>query len=119
MRRPAWLAAPAVIVLAFVATRLVPGPLGRATLLPSGWRIEPSGRQVGVGTLPLNLLVTADGLVLVTNNGYGDNGVMRVDPAASTAAWILRVRGAWLGLARTGRPGADTVWASGAGQNRV
>jgi len=105
--------------VALVATRLVPGPLGRATVLPSGWRIEAAGRQVSVGTLPLNLLVTGDGLVLVTNNGYGDNGVMRVDPAAGTAAWVLHVRAAWLGLARSGRRGADTVWASGAGQNRV
>ena len=119
MRKIAWLAAPAVVGLTLVATRLVPGPLGRATLLPSGWRIQPAGRQVNVGTLPLNLLVTSDGLVLVTNNGYSDNGVMRVDPVAGTAAWILHVRAAWLGLARTGHRGADTVWASGAGQNRV
>ena len=119
MRKIAWLAAPAVVGLTLVATRLVPGPLGRATLLPSGWLIQPAGRQVSVGTLPLNLLVTSDGLVLVTNNGYGDNGVMRVDPSTGTAAWILRVRAAWLGLARTGRRGTDTVWASGAGQNRV
>jgi len=119
MRRTLWLAAPALAGLVLIATRRVPGPLGRATLLPSGWRIEPAGRQVGVGTLPLNLVVTSDGLVLVTNNGYGDNGVMRVDPVAGTAGWIRRVRAAWLGLARTGHRGADTLWASGAGQNRL
>jgi len=121
MRRPALLAVPALAVLALFATRLVPGPLGggRATLLPSGWRIEPAGRQVSVGTLPLNLVVTGDGLVFVTNNGYGENGVMRVDPVAGTAGWVRRMRAAWLGLARTGRRGADTVWASGAGQNSV
>jgi len=119
MRRTAWLAAPALAVLALVATRLVPGPIGRATLLPSGWRIQPAGRQITVGTLPLNLAVTGDGLVFVTNNGYGENGLMRVDPAAGTAGWVLRMRAAWLGLARTGRRGADTLWASGAGRNRV
>ena len=121
MRRPALLAVPALAVLALFATRLVPVPLGggRATLLPSGWRIEPAGRQVSVGTLPLNLVVTGDGLVFVTNNGYGENGVMRVDPVAGTAGWVRRMRAAWLGLARTGRRGADTVWASGAGQNSV
>jgi DNA-binding beta-propeller fold protein YncE len=119
MRKITWLAAPAIVGLTLVATRLVPGPLGPATLLPSGWRIQPAGRQVGVGTLPLNLVVTGDGLVFVTNNGYGDNGVMRVDPVAGTAGWVRRVRAAWLGLARTGRRGADTLWASGAGQNRV
>ena len=119
MRRTALLAAPALAVLALVATRLVPGPVGRATLLPSGWRIQPAGRQITVGTLPLNLAVTSDGLVFVTNNGYGDNGLMRVDPVAGTARWVLPLRAAWLGLARTGRRGADTVWASGAGRNRV
>jgi len=119
MRRTALLAAPALAVLAVVGTRLVPGPVGRATLLPSGWRIQPAGRQVTVGTLPLNLVVTGDGLVFVTNNGYGENGVMRVDPVAATARWVLRVRAAWLGLARSGRRGADTLWASGAGRNRV
>jgi len=119
MRRTALLAAPALAVLAVVATRLVPGPVGRATLLPSGWRIQPAGSQVSVGTLPLNLAVTGDGLVFVTNNGYGENGLMRIDPVAGTARWVLRLRAAWLGLARTGRRGADTVWASGAGRNRV
>jgi len=122
MRKAAWLATPALVGLTLVATRLVPGPLrgsGGATLLPSGWRIQPAGRQVTVGTLPLNLVVTGDGLVFVTNNGYGENGLMRVDPAAGTAGWILRVRAAWLGLARTGRHGADTLWASGGGRNRV
>jgi lactonase family protein with 7-bladed beta-propeller len=119
MRRTAWLAAPALAGLALVATRLVPGPVGRATLLPSGWRIQPAGRQITVGTLPLNLAVTGDGLVFVTNNGYGENGLMRVDPVAGTAGWVLRMRAAWLGLARTGRRGADTLWASGAGRNHV
>src|SRR5258705_2032602 len=119
MRRSVMLAAPALAVVALVATRLVPGPLGRAPPLPSGWRIEPAGRQVSVGTLPLNLAVTGDGLVFVTNNGYGDNGLMRIDPVAGTATWVRRMRAAWLGLARAGRRGADTVWASGAGQNSV
>ena len=120
MRKTTWLAAPALVGLTLVATRLVPGPVrGGATLLPSGWRIQPAGRQVNVGTLPLNLVVTGDGLAFVTNNGYGDNGLMRVDAAAGTAGWILRVRAAWLGLAHTGRRGADTLWASGGGRNRV
>lgn len=119
MRKTAWLAAPVLVGLGLLATRIVPGPLGRATVLPSGWRVQPAGRQVSVGTLPLNLAVTSDGLVFVTNNGYGDNGVMRVDPVAGTATWVLRARAAWLGLARAGNRSADTLWASGAGQNRV
>lgn len=119
MRKTAWLAVPTLVGLGLLATRIVPGPLGRTTVLPSGWRIQPAGRQISVGTLPLNLAVTSDGLLFVTNNGYGENGVMRVDPIAGTAGWILRARAAWLGLARSGHSGADTLWASGAGRNRV
>src|SRR5258705_7138694 len=119
MRRALLLAAPVLAVVALVATRLVPGPLGRATLLPSGWRIRPAGQQVSVGTLPLNLAVTGDGLVFVTNNGYGDNGLMRVDPVAGTAGWVRRMRAAGVGLSRAGQRGGETVWARGAGQKRV
>src|SRR5467141_2914426 len=114
------LAVPVIAGLSFIAARLTPGPqTDGTTLLPSGWRIRPAGRQVGVGTLPLNLVTLSDGSVLVTNNGYGENGVMRIDPLAGSVVWRLPLKAAWLGLARTGRDWRDTVWASGGGTNRV
>ena len=83
MDRRLFLALPALIGAAYFAVRLVPGPLrDGSTLLPSGWRIRPAGRQVRVGTLPLGLVTLSDGTFLVTNNGYGANGLMRIDPAA-------------------------------------
>ncbi len=114
------LGVPAIAGLAVLTTRLVPGPQkDRTTLLPSGWRIRPAGRQVPVGTLPLNLLTLSDGSVLVTNNGYGANGLMRIDPVTAQLVWRLPLKAAWLGLARSGRNWRDTVWASGGGTNRV
>src|SRR6059058_3766692 len=116
----ALLAVPAIAALGFVAARLTPGPqTDGTTLLPSGWRVHPAGRQVGVGTLPLNLVTLSDGSVLVTNNGYGENGLMRIDPLAGGVVWRLPLKAAWLGLARSGRDWRDTVWASGGGTNRV
>src|SRR5207247_9878987 len=116
----ALLVVPALAGLAFVATRLTPGPQrDGATLLPSGWRIHPAGRQVAVGTLPLNLMTLSDGSLLVTNNGYGENGLMRIDPVGGGITWRFPLKAAWLGLARSGRDWRDTVWASGAGTNRV
>src|SRR5438034_931339 len=116
----ALLAVPAIAALGFVAARLTPGPQpDGTTLLPSGWRVHPAGRQVGVGTLPLNLVTLSDGSVLVTNNGYGENGLMRIDPLAGGVVWRLPLKAAWLGLARSGRDWRDTVWASGGGTNRV
>src|SRR5881628_3716995 len=116
----ALLALPALAGLALVVTRVMPGPQpDGTTVLPSGWRIRPAGRQVAVGTLPLNLITLSDGSLLVTNNGYGENGLMRIDPVGGGITWRYPLKAAWLGLARSGRDWRDTVWASGAGTNRV
>src|SRR2546427_2797169 len=115
-----WLAVSALAIAAAFATRLKPGLLpDGSTLLPSGWRIRPAGRQVTVGTLPLGLATLSDGSLLVTNNGYAENGLMRIDPGAAAVTWTQPLAAAWLGLARTGADGHDTVWVSGAGTNRV
>src|SRR6266508_2891485 len=120
MLKRSLLAWPALAGLTLLATRLTPGrERNGTTLLPSGWRIRPAGRQVTVGTLPLNLVTLSDGSLLVTNNGYGENGLMRVDPVTGSVPWRLPLRAAWLGLARSGRDRRDTVWASGGGTNRV
>src|SRR5437016_8775686 len=120
MSRKSLLVLPLAVVLAVVAKRLVPGPLaGGATLLPSGWRIRPAGRQVTVGTLPLNIVTLSDGSLVVTNNGNAENGLMGVDPARATVTWTRPLRAAWLGLATSGPAGADTIWASGGGSNRL
>src|SRR2546421_3194923 len=112
----ALLAVPAIAALGVVAARLTPGPqTDGTTLLPSGWRVHPAGRQVGVGTLPLNLVTLSDGSVVVTNNGYGENGLMRIDPLAGGVVWRLPRKAAWLGLGRPGRGWRDTRWGGGGG----
>src|SRR2546422_11476512 len=86
----ALLAVPAIAALGFVAARLTPGPqTDGITLLPSGWRVHPAGRQVGVGTLPLNLVTLSDGSGLVANNGDGEDGLMGIDPPARGGVWGL------------------------------
>ncbi len=117
MSRRSLLVLPLAFALAAVAKRLVPGRLASGvTVLPSGWRIRPAGRQVTVGTLPLNLVTLSEGSLVVTNNGYAENGLMGIDPKSATVVWKRQLPAAWLGLARTGSP-ADTLWASGG--NRV
>ncbi len=120
MSRRSFLVIPLAVALAVAGKRLVPGPLASgATLLPSGWRIRPAGRQVSVGNLPLNLVTLSDGSLIVTNNGNGQNGLMAINPGTATIAWTHPLRAAWLGLARSGPSGADTIWASGGGTNQV
>src|SRR3989475_2039998 len=120
MRKYSWLALPAAAGIGLLATRLVPGPRPDGTVvLPSGWRIHPAGRQVTGGTLPLNLVVLSDGQLAVPANGYGANGVRGVDPAAGRVVWTLPQHAAWVGLARSGSVGHDTLWVSGAKMNTV
>src|SRR5437867_4748995 len=116
MSRKLWFVLPGLAVLALLIRRPVPGRLADGTIvLASGWRIHPAGRQITVGTLPLSLITLGDGSLMVTNNGYGPNGLLRIDPAAGRVTDTLRLRTAWLGLARAG----DTVWASGGRANAV
>src|SRR5438094_7260680 len=113
------LALPAIAGAGLPATRLVRGWLpDRSTLLPSGWRIRPAGRVVPIGTLPLNLVTLSDGSVIVTNDGYGENSLMRIDPVRAHVVWQVTLPAAWLGLAPTGRDRRDTVWACGVATNR-
>src|SRR5216117_277720 len=120
MLKRSLLALPAIAGVALLATRLVPGSLpDGSTLLPSGWRIRPAGRVVPIGTLPLNLVTLSDGSVIVSNDGYGENSLMRIDPVRAQVVWHVTLPVAWLGLARTGRDWRDTVWASGGATNRV
>src|SRR5439155_713088 len=120
MLKRSLLALPAIAGAALLPTRLVPGSLpDGSTLLPSGWRIRPAGRVVPIGTLPLNLVTLSDGSVIVTNDGYGENSLMRIDPMRAHVVWRVPLPAAWLGLARAGRDWRDTVWASGGPTNRV
>src|SRR5256712_11434020 len=114
MLKRSLLALPAIAGAALLATRLVPGSLpDGSTLLPSGWRIRPAGRVVPIGTLPLNLVTLSDGSVIVTNDGYGENSLMRIDPVRAHVVWQGTLPAAWPGPARTGRDRRDTSWASG------
>ena len=120
MLRKIALSVSGLLVVGVAAHRLVPGALGNGvTVLPSGWRIAPAGKQIPVGTLPLNLLRLANGQLVVTLNGHGANGLWRIDPGTGQVIDSLPFKAAWLGLAHRGTRAADTVWASGGSTNRV
>src|SRR2546428_7060994 len=115
MLKRSLLALPAIAGAALLATRLVPGSLpDGSTLLPSGWRIRPAGRVVPIGTLPLNLVTLSDGSVIVTNDGYGENSLMRIDPVPAHVVWQGTLPAAWPRPARTG-PGRRAPMQAGGG----
>src|SRR2546430_15106240 len=119
MRLRSLLAVPALAGLTLLATRVVPGRLrDGTTLLPSGWRIRPAGRSVSVGTLPLGLVTLSDGSLMVANNGYGANGLMRIDPVKGAVEWQKKLP-AWLGPARSGGEWRGPAGARGARADRA
>src|SRR4051812_31314754 len=65
-----------------------PGALSDGTtLLPNGWRIQPAGRHVRVGDMPLNLLQTPDSrYMIVTSNGLARPSFSIVD----IASWSIK-----------------------------
>lgn len=88
------------------------------TLLPNGWRLAPAGRQIAVGTMPLNLVTTPDNkYVIVTNNGLARPSLTVIDVASWTVKSTLVIDQAWLGL--VWHPDGSKLYSAGANQNAV
>ena len=95
------------------------GSLGKGvTLLPNGWRIQPAGRHILIGDLPLAMIESPDGKsLIITNNGYAKPTLAVVDLTRGYIASKTTVDHAWLGLAW--HPDGRRVFSSGAGQTTV
>ncbi len=98
---------------------LRPGVLGQGvTLLPNGWRIAPAGRHVQVGDLPLAMVESPDGrLLLIVNNGYAAPTITIVDREHEYVRETVPLDHAWLGMAW--HPDGKRLYVSGAGNNTV
>jgi YVTN family beta-propeller protein len=98
---------------------LRPGALGHGvTLLPNGWRIAPAGRHVQVGDLPLAMVESPDGrLILVADNGYAAPTITIVNREHEYILDTVTLDHAWLGLAW--HPDGKRLYVSGAGNNTV
>ena len=69
------------------------------TLLPNGWRIQPAGKHVKVGDMPLNLLQTPDSrYMVVTSNGLARPSFSIVDIASWSIKSTMLLDHAWYGI---------------------
>ncbi len=96
-----------------------PGTLGGGeTLLPNGWRIAPAGRHLGIGDLPLNMVLSPDGrFLVVANTGYAAPTLRVVDLELGEVTSVADLDDSWLGLAW--HPDGKQLYASGAAANSV
>ena len=97
----------------------LPGKLeDGSVLLPNGWRIAPAGKHLGVGTLPLNIVVTQDGrYAIVVTSGLMRPALAVIDVATWTVKNTYQLDNAWYGL--TLSPDGTKVYVGGGGQNNV
>jgi len=88
------------------------------TLLPNGWHIQPAGKHVKVGDMPLNLTQTPDGkYIVVSSDGLAKPAFHVVEIATWKVASTLTLDNAWYGLAW--HPAGTRLYSGGAAQNNV
>jgi len=70
-----------------------------SVLLPTGWRIQPAGRQIPLDTLPMSTALSSDGkFLLVLNAGYKPPSISVLNTSSMQETARVPVADAWLGL---------------------
>jgi YVTN family beta-propeller protein len=96
----------------------LPGKFENYTLLPNGWKLTPAGDQVGIGELPLNLIITKDEkYALTSNSGTKENSISVVDLTAEKEIQRIKVDKTWRGLVFNNDD--SKLFASGANNNLI
>ena len=97
----------------------LPGKLADGSiLLPNHYKLTPAGKQIPVGDLPLNMVLSPDGKMLaVTNNGFSRQFVSILDVKSARQVQTLPVRASFFGLAFSAD--GQKLFASGGGANCV
>ena len=89
------------------------GPLANGGfLLNSGWRIQPAGQQMPLGTFPMSSILSRDGrFLIVLNGGYDPPSLSVLETAGGKELGRAPVPDAWLGLALA--PDGKSLWVGG------
>lgn len=89
-----------------------------SVLLPTGWRIQPAGRQIPLDTLPMSTALSSDGkFLLVLNAGYKSPSISVLSTSSMQEIARAAVADAWLGL--TFAPGGKMLYVGGGARGSV
>jgi YVTN family beta-propeller protein len=89
-----------------------------ARRLPTGARLDPAGRSVDVGSMPLAMTLSPDGRhVVLLLNGWREQGLQVLDRATGAVVQTVTQRAAFIGLAFS--PRANVLFVSGGNQDVV
>ncbi len=86
--------------------------------LPNSWTLQPAGRSMPLGDLPLNIAVShSKKLIAVTNNGQSVQSIQLINPATEQVLDNIVVAKCWYGL----KFSADEkfLYASGGNDNWI
>jgi YVTN family beta-propeller protein len=96
------LAAIALTFLLGPVSGQIPGKIKSTgqVMLPNGWKLNPAGRSIPLGDLPLNMQVSSSGkLVAVTNNGQSTQTVQLISAGTEKLLDEKMLQKSWYGLA--------------------
>ncbi len=98
--------------------RVTPGAKSSGVLLSNGWTLTPTGKQIPVSDLPMNMEMSKDGrFLLVTTNGNGEQEVDIIDLQMQQSVQTVSVKKSWLGLAFA--PNGNQFFVSGGDDNEI
>ena len=90
----------------------------KRVLLPNGWSITPIGKNIGLGDLPLNMVISNNKKwMAVTNNGQSIHCIQLIDIAKAQIVDSMLIPKAWYGLAFSSND--QSLYVSGGHDNRV
>ncbi len=83
-------------------------------VLPNGWRVTPAGRHIKLpGDLPMKMIVTGDGKLLVNTAGWHDHDVNVIDIKTEKLEQSFDIGKNWDGMSLD--PASGTVFISSGG----
>src|SRR5262245_10508440 len=99
-------------LLAALALPACSRPPDEARLLPTGARLQPAGRSIPLGSMPLAMRFSPDSTrIVVLLSGLREQGLQVVDPARRVVTQTLVQPGAFLGICFA--PDGKSLYASG------
>ncbi|NWJ50235.1 MAG: bifunctional YncE family protein/alkaline phosphatase family protein [Bacteroidetes bacterium] len=116
-----------ILTLSILIAGLIPYKSGAQSLqeiesnritLSNGWSLTPSGKQINLGDLPLNIAVSpSKKLLAVTNNGESDQSIELFDANSHQLLDSVTMGKSWLGLAFSSDE--KSLYASGGYNNFI
>ena len=86
--------------------------------LPNGWTLTPVGKQIELGDLPLNLVISHNKkFAAVSNNGQSTQTIDLIDLALQRKIDSIQIPKSWYGLAFSSDD--NTLYASGGHDNMI